>query len=65
MSKTKIYGPYYKEDNDEKWHWIRSCPHYPDYSKSKAMITSTQPPEEILCEECLKSEITFQKKRAG
>jgi hypothetical protein len=52
-NNSGIYGPFVRKDKNDKWHWDKSCPHYPKVNNPEIKITSVQPNETELCPTCL------------
>lgn len=49
---AKIFGPYYRASDEDKWHWIESCPDFPKGENPHSMVGSHKPSPEKLCPTC-------------
>ncbi len=52
-----MFGPFYKKTKDDIWHWIKSCPEFPQGSEVHVMIGSKKPEPQFLCAKCTEIEI--------
>ncbi len=55
---NKIYGPYFKTADENIWHWMKTCPNFPDGANVLSMVSSQHPKKETLCEQCKEIELT-------
>lgn len=48
----EIYGPFVRKDENDKWHFDKSCPHYPKVKDPEVKFTSFPPEVNELCGHC-------------
>jgi hypothetical protein len=59
-----FYGPYFRADINDKWHWRKDCPEYP-FDSENSLIASQPPSPQLLCDTCTKLEqLDSEKERA-
>jgi hypothetical protein len=46
-----FFGPYYRADKNDKWHWRKECPHFP-FDSDNSLISSDVPELPLLCLIC-------------
>jgi hypothetical protein len=50
---NQFYGPFYRDSEDDKWHWIKECPSFPVSENPQTKISNTIPEDLDLCDECM------------
>ena len=53
---SKMFGPYFKEPSEHKWHLMKSCPDFPAGANIQTMLSSQKLDIENLCEKCMEIE---------
>lgn len=52
----KIFGPYLKKSNENKWHWMENCPDFPGMKGVISMVSSKPVFSKEACFKCMKLE---------
>ncbi len=55
----KIYGVYTRSLTQEKWHWKKECPDYPQDVINECMISTKPLPLSELCALCFEIDISL------
>jgi hypothetical protein len=53
-----FFGPYFRTDQNDKWHWKVYCPDFPVISNPQTRLSSVLPDNGELCPTCKAFEIT-------
>jgi hypothetical protein len=53
-TQAVVFGPFVRTGKDDKWHWEKSCSHYPNIENPEVRFTSYSPDLDELCDECMK-----------